>query len=495
MRALKVLLSAIATLTLVLTAGVTHAHAAAVVTAAPTYPVTITTSGPPPIPALPAAGDTAPSPDQINDPVTAAASCVPWYQQSRYGQQWPATSTWWEYRCSYENVYYSNPCTSGACNAFCWYCYWETQVWTDYFYWDGSAAVFYGEVYSDNVVWEGDLAPPSLTAGWWDAATAGWYALAPTLSVSTSGRGAGEVSSDPAGIACGTTCQTTFDPGSTVTLTASPDASSVFAGWSGDCTGSGACQVTIDQAHSVQAVFDLKTFQLTVATAGPGHGLVYMNPGATGCDGCREPYDFGTRVTLTASPDTSAVFTGWMGDCTGTGACQVTMNQAHSVTANFALNSPPRASFTVICTALSCTFDGRGSADSDGNIAAYIWDFGDGSPGSGPTLSHTYVRPGNYTATLTVTDNAAASRSTSISVWPITLAARGYKQNGLQKVQLSWTGPSGVSFDVYRSSIPVATVPANAYTDNLNKKGSGTYTYQVCEAAIPVCSNTTTVRF
>jgi hypothetical protein len=632
------------------------AHAA-VVTAAPAYPIANATPGPPPIPALPAAGDTSPPAEQIADPVTAAASCVPWYQQSTYGQQWPATSTWWEYRCSYENDYYSNPCTSGACDAFCWYCYWETQDWTDYFYWDGSAAIFYGEVYSDNVVWEGDLAPPSSTTGWWDVATAAWYALAPTLSVSTSGGGTGEVTSDPSGIACGTSCQAIFDPGSTVTLTATPDGSSVFTGWSGYCTGTGACQVTIDQSHSVQATFKLKTFPLTVATAGPGHGLVYINPGATGCVGCQEPYDFGTSVTLTASPDTSSVFAGWSGDCTGTGVCRVTMDQAHavtasfaqrsvnlsvsrvgsgsgqvssepagiacgttcqatfdagsivtltatpdpgstftgwsgdctgtgacqvsldqarsvtvtfaqetfnlavsvqgsgsgevvsnptgigcgdgcqdtfgagsivtltatpvagsiftgwsgdctgtgacqvamnevrSVTANFALNSGPRASFTVTCTALKCTFDGRGSADSDGIIAAYIWDLGDGSRGSGPTISHTYPRPGHYTAILTVTDNSAASTSTSSLVSPIRLAARGYKQIGLEKVQLAWSGQSGASFVVARNRISIARVHANTYTNNINRKGPGTYTYRVCEAPTRMCSNTATVTF
>jgi hypothetical protein len=67
--------------------------------------------------------------------------------------------------------------------------------------------------------------------------------------------------------------------------------------------------VTIDQSHSAQATFEPKVFQLTVATSGSGHGLVYMDPGATGCAGCREPYDSGTLVTLTPSPDTVSAFT------------------------------------------------------------------------------------------------------------------------------------------------------------------------------------------
>lgn len=45
-------------------------------------------------------------------------------------------------------------------------------------------------------------------------------------------------------------------------------------------------------------------------------------------------------MTLTASPDSGSVFTGWAGACIGTGACEVTMEQAKSVTANFARPAP-----------------------------------------------------------------------------------------------------------------------------------------------------------
>lgn len=51
------------------------------------------------------------------------------------------------------------------------------------------------------------------------------------------------------------------------------------------------------------------------------------------------------------------------------------------------------------------TFDGSGSQDPDGNIAAYLWDFGDGHSASGGHTSHAYSKPGVYTARLTVKDN------------------------------------------------------------------------------------------
>jgi PKD repeat protein len=53
-------------------------------------------------------------------------------------------------------------------------------------------------------------------------------------------------------------------------------------------------------------------------------------------------------------------------------------------------------------------FDGRGSSDPDGFITGYLWDFGDGGTGVGPTPSHTYQAPSVYTVTLRVTDDRQA---------------------------------------------------------------------------------------
>jgi len=65
---------------------------------------------------------------------------------------------------------------------------------------------------------------------------------------------------------------------------------------------------------------------------------------------------------------------------------------------------------------LVVTLDGAGSFDSDGSIVSYQWNFGDGSTGSGATVSHTYQNPGSYTATLTVTDNRGATSSAAVSL-------------------------------------------------------------------------------
>lgn len=171
------------------------------------------------------------------------------------------------------------------------------------------------------------------------------------------------------------------------------------------------------------------------------------------------------------------------------------LNATATQTVTVGPNTPPSAAFSFSCTGLSCSFDGSGSTDPDGTIAAYSWTFGDGSGGNGKTATHTYAGPGGYTVTLTVSDNGGATATASKLVTVISLSARGYKQNGLEKVDLSWNGPSGASFDVYRNGAKIATVQATAYTDSINKKGAGSYTYKVCGSAFPSCSEQVTVSF
>ncbi len=78
---------------------------------------------------------------------------------------------------------------------------------------------------------------------------------APTLTVAKAGSGSGLVASTPAGISCGATCSAEFADGASVGLTPTPDEGSTFAGWSGACTGTGACTVTMSGDQSVTATF------------------------------------------------------------------------------------------------------------------------------------------------------------------------------------------------------------------------------------------------
>ncbi|CAM2006872.1 PKD domain-containing protein [Acanthopleuribacter pedis] len=73
------------------------------------------------------------------------------------------------------------------------------------------------------------------------------------------------------------------------------------------------------------------------------------------------------------------------------------------------VNEAPTASFSFTTDELSAAFDGSASTDSDGSIASYAWDFGDGNQGSGVSAAHTYRSEGTYRVVLVVTDNQGAT--------------------------------------------------------------------------------------
>ena len=76
-----------------------------------------------------------------------------------------------------------------------------------------------------------------------------------TLTVTEAGTGSGTVTSSPGGINCGADCSEIYTRGTRVSLTATPATGSFFAGWSGACSGSGACTVTMDAARVATATF------------------------------------------------------------------------------------------------------------------------------------------------------------------------------------------------------------------------------------------------
>jgi hypothetical protein len=98
--------------------------------------------------------------------------------------------------------------------------------------------------------------------------------------------------------------------------------------------------VTLTADTQVTATFTLKAYPLSVSRAGNGAGTISSVPAGIDCGGvCGQVFDYGTVVTLTATPVVSSTFTGWSGGCAGLGACLVTITQPTSVTATFALKS------------------------------------------------------------------------------------------------------------------------------------------------------------
>ncbi|MEO7736271.1 MAG: hypothetical protein ABIY55_35260, partial [Kofleriaceae bacterium] len=93
------------------------------------------------------------------------------------------------------------------------------------------------------------------------------FAATHELTVTRTGNGIGSVSSDPAGIQCGTSCTHSYLSGTVVTLSATRSGDSVFIGWSGaGCAGTDTCKVTMNQAAMVTAQFEP-----------PGRGLFMIN--------------------------------------------------------------------------------------------------------------------------------------------------------------------------------------------------------------------------
>ena len=80
------------------------------------------------------------------------------------------------------------------------------------------------------------------------------------------------------------------------------------------------------------------------------------------------------------------------------------------------VNQNPTADFTVACNQLSCTFNAGGSADADGSVASYAWDFGDGTTGTGNPADHSYASAGTRDVTLTVKDNEGGTGTVTKSV-------------------------------------------------------------------------------
>ncbi len=165
------------------------------------------------------------------------------------------------------------------------------------------------------------------------------------LSVSFSGGGNGQVTSDLSGISCtgsGPNCSFEFPDSKIVTLTASAKPGYVFQGWSGGgCSGTGTCAVTISADTSVAANFALGPDARMLSVVRSGNGTVSSDISGIACGTtCNSYYDRNTSVTLTAVAASGSSFTGWSGGgCSGISTCTVTLSQTTTVNASFVTDS------------------------------------------------------------------------------------------------------------------------------------------------------------
>lgn len=124
------------------------------------------------------------------------------------------------------------------------------------------------------------------------------------LGVTVTGTGSGSVVSAPPGIACGEMCSASFAGGTTVTLTASPGASSYFVGWSGACSGASTCTFVLDAPATVMATFmpiGAHVWSRVIGGSFDDYGLtVAFDPGGAVIVGgqCSAAADFGGGPTI-----------------------------------------------------------------------------------------------------------------------------------------------------------------------------------------------------
>jgi uncharacterized repeat protein (TIGR01451 family) len=173
--------------------------------------------------------------------------------------------------------------------------------------------------------WSGDLSgmanPITITMDADKVVTATFTTNLVNLTVNTVGDGT--VAQEPTG---------PYSYGDVVTLTATANTGSSFAGWSGDLSGmTSLITITLDADKVVTATFTANPVNLTVNTV--GNGTVAQEPAG--------PYSYGDVVTLTATAGTGSSFAGWSGDLSGmANPITITLDADKGVTATFTLLSP-----------------------------------------------------------------------------------------------------------------------------------------------------------
>ncbi len=165
-------------------------------------------------------------------------------------------------------------------------------------------------------------------------------------------------------------------------------------------------------------------------------------------------------------------------------------------------NAVPTGTFTSSCTGLTCDLT-AGALDPDGTVVGAAWNFGDGTTGEGPAVTHTFPAAGTYSVTLTATDDEGGVgtivQDVSVAAWNLTATAAKVKRS--KTVTLHWdtAATSAGWLYVYRNGTAwYATENTGTFVDAYlpGGKGSNAFTYWICPSTDSTrCSNSVTATF
>lgn len=140
---------------------------------------------------------------------------------------------------------------------------------------------------------------------------------------------------------------------------------------------------------------------------------------------------------------------------------------------------------------------------STGSPTSWSWSFGDGGTSTAQHPTYTYSAAGTYNVSLTVSNAYGSSTETKIGYVAvtappssgITLTVIGYRSGSNRYADLSWSGATSTSVDIYRNgALRTTTANDGTHTDFIGRR-SGTFTYRVCEAGTTTCSPEASVTF
>jgi uncharacterized repeat protein (TIGR02543 family) len=245
----------------------------------------------------------------------------------------------------------------------------------------------------------GTCAPSNVTANLTVTATYIVTTYAITASASPTPGGSVICTPNPVNHGSSSNCSQTPNPGYT------------FTGWSGACTGTGACSLTNVTANkTVTASYSLNTYSI----------LKQSNPVAGGTVTCTpDPVNHGASTTCTQTPHAGYTFTNWSGACAGNGVCSPSNVTANlTVTATYSLNSytitrvvDPLAGGTVTCTPNPVSHGSSANCSQTPNAGYTFTGWSGACTGTGAC------------ALTNVTNNQTVTASYSLNIYTVTASA------------------------------------------------------------------------